>query len=533
MDHFEQEQGLSNMEHLIIRGGTVIDGTGKPGFRADVEVRDGIMTAVGAVSEEPGTHVLDAEGLVVAPGFIDAHAHSDTAFLMDSSGASKLYQGITTEISGNCGSSPFPAPENGSGTDPWRCASFTDFLRKFENEGCRMAVNQAMLVGHGSLRESVIGASDRSPTAEELEEMKHLLRRDLAAGAWGLSLGLEYAPGCFANREELAALARVVREKNGIVTCHMRSEGLRIEEAVRELLYVGENSGAHVHISHLKLDHYRVHGQAPAVWNLLETARRNGINITADMYPYTASCTKLTIRCPRWSQDGGDEAVLEFLNGPRRREVIEGIRAHYFNAERADTCLFSDDGGLWPEIVGKTLRTVAEELLGTEDYAEAAAEILQRTKAGVSCIFFVMNEQDMLYFLSRDVNIGSDGMALSCDPARVRVKPHPRTYGAMAEFFRLVREKRFCTLEEAVFRVTGKTADRFGIRDRGRLAVGKQADITVFDPEGIAPRATYLNPVQPATGVRHVIIGGSVALENGIQTEARPGRFLRSCRIDG
>ena len=521
-----RNRGRAKMEHLIIRGGTVIDGTGNPGFRADVEIRDGIITGVGDIAGGAGAQVLDAEGLVVAPGFIDAHAHSDTAFLMDSSGASKLYQGITTEISGNCGSSPFPAPENDPGTDSWRCVSFTDFLRKFENDDCRMAVNQAMLVGHGSLRESVIGSSDRSPTSEELEKMKNLLRRDLAAGAWGLSLGLEYAPGCFANREELAALAGVVREKNGIVTCHMRSEGLRIEEAIRELLYVGKVSGAHVHISHLKLDNYRVHGQAPAVWNLLETARRDGIRVTADMYPYTASCTKLTIRCPRWSVDGGDEAVLEHLKGPRRREVIEGIRTHYDCAERAETCLFSDDGGLWPEIVGKTLRAVAEELLGTEDYAEAAAEILLRTKAGVSCIFFVMNEQDMLYFLSRDVNIGSDGMALSCDPAKVRVKPHPRTYGAIAEFFRLVREKRICTLEEAVYRVTGKTADRFGIRDRGRLAVGKQADITVFDPERIAPRATYLNPVQPAAGVRHVVIGGNPALENGTQTEARAGRFL-------
>ena len=515
------------MTHLVIRGGTVMDGTGKPGYRGDVEVRDGIITAVGEIPAVSGAEVLDAEGLAVAPGFIDAHAHSDTAFLADSSGASKLFQGITTEISGNCGFSPFPAPPGQGDAGPRRCASFADFLQKFEACGCEMAVNQAMLVGHGSLRETVVGPADRPAAASELEAMQALLRRDLEAGAWGLSLGLEYAPGCFADREELAALARVVGEYGGTVTCHLRSEGLRIEEAIRELLYVGRVSGAHVHVSHLKLDNYQVHGRAPAVWGLIKGARREGIRVTADVYPYTASCTKLTIRCPRWSLDGGEEALLAFLRGPRRREVVEGIRTHYFNAERAETCLFSDDGGRWPEIVGKTLRAVAEELLGTHDYAEAAAQVLERTGAAASCIFFVMSEADMLYFLSRDVNIGSDGEALSGDPAKVRGKPHPPVYGAVAEFFRLAREKGLCTPEQAVHRVTGAAADRFGLPDRGRLAPGMRADITVFDPETIAPRATYLDPVRLAAGVRHVIVGGTVALKNGIQTEARPGRFLR------
>ena len=518
------------MEHLIIRGGTVLDGTGRPARRADVEVRDGIITAVGDIAAAASARVLDASGLAVAPGFIDAHAHSDTSFLADSSGASKLYQGITTEISGNCGFSPFPARENGP--DLRRCVSFADFLEQFERRGYTMAVNQAMLAGHGALRECVVGAADRPASEEEQKEMERLLRRDLAAGARGLSLGLEYAPGCYAGREELAGLARVVREYDGIVTCHMRSEGLQIEDAIRELLYVGQVSGAHVHVSHLKLDNYRVHGRAPEVWSLLENAQREGIRVTADMYPYTASSTTLTIRCPRWSLDGGEEALLELLKGPRRREVTEGIRAHYFNAERAETCVFSDDGGTWPGIVGKTLRAVAEDMLGTTDYAEAAADILLRTRARASCVFFVMDGKDMLYFLSRDVNIGTDGRALSGDPAKVRTKPHPRVYGAVAEFFRLARENGICSPEEAVYRVTGKTAECFGLRDRGILAPGMQADITVFDPDTIAPRATYAEPVRTAEGVRHVVIGGTVALEDGEQTPARPGRFLLKQHIN-
>ena len=514
------------MYDLMIRGGLVMDGTGGAAFRADIGIRDGIIAEIGQLSGTASAKTLDAEGLVAAPGFIDAHAHSDTAFLQDSSGASKLYQGVTTEISGNCGDSPFPRPDR---PDPEnrRYASFSDFLHRFETEGRRMAVNQTMLVGHGTLRESVMGAEDRKATGAELERMQQLLRQELESGAWGLSLGLEYAPGCFADQEELTALARVVKEHRGIVTCHLRSEGLQIREAIRELTEAGRISGAAVHVSHLKLDNDRVHGRGPEVWALLEEARRNGVRVSADVYPYTASSTTLTIRCPKWSLDGGDEALLRFLRGPRRQEIIEGIRTHYYSAERAETCLFSDDGGLWPGIVGKTLRTVAEEMLGTRDYALAAAEVLERTRAKAWCIFFVMSEADMLYFLSRDVSIGSDGWALPGDPARIRTKPHPRSYGATAEFFRLVREKGFCTTAEAVRRVTGGTAARFGLTDRGILAPGKAADVTVFDPLTIAPRATWLEPVRLATGVEHVIIRGETVLENGKQTEERPGRFLK------
>ena len=342
-----------------------------------------------------------------------------------------------------------------------------------------------------------------------------------------MSLGLEYSPGFFADEAELSQLAAVVAKYNGFVPCHMRSEGLKIDEAIDELLNVGRISGAHVHISHLKVDNFRVHGRAPEIWTKIENARASGVNVTADMYPFLASCTGLTIRCPKWSQDGGDAAVVAHLKGPRRSEVVEGIRMHYFNAERAETCLCNDDAGYWPEIVGKTLRYVAEEYLHTTDYAEAAAEVLVRTEGKAGCIFFVMNEKDMLYFLSKDVGIGSDGWALSGNPEKVTYKPHPRSYGTVTEFFRLAREHNICAIEEAVRRVTSKAADMLGMTDRGRIAEGNAADITVFDPKTIAPRSTYLEPVQLSQGVKHVVINGVVALENGIQTAARPGRFLR------
>ena len=516
------------MEDILIWGGTVVDGTGRPGYRADVAIRDGKISAIGSLQGMAAYKVLDARGLTVSPGFIDAHAHSDTSFIKDDSCASKLYQGITTEVTGQCGSSPFPAlPGRLDKADAWHCPSFEHFLKQVEDSGHQMAVNQAILVGHGSLRAGVIGYEDRPATEHELDQMKTLLRRDLKAGAWGMSLGLEYSPGFFADAHELKELGKVVKEFDGLIPCHMRNEGLHIHEAMEELLDVGRACGARVHVSHLKIDRYPVHGQAAQVWAHLEKARQEGVQVSADLYPYTASCTGLTIRCPKWSQEGGSRAVVDFLQGPRRQEVVEGIRTHYFNAQRAQTCLFSDDGGYWPQIVGKTLRQVAEEYLHTTDYAEAAAEVLIRTHGEAGCIFFVMSEADMLYFLSQDTGIGSDGWALAGDPQKLSYKPHPRSYGAVAEFFRLAREHHLCTLEEAVRRVTSKGADMIGLRDRGRLQVGLTADITVFDPQVIAPRATYLEPVQVAKGVAHVLVNGGVALENGVQTRLRNGRFLK------
>ena len=282
-----------------------------------------------------------------------------------------------------------------------------------------------------------------------------------------------------------------------------------------------------MNISHLKIDNFRVHGRAREVWQHIERLKNEGIRITADMYPYTASCTTLSIRCPKWSLSGGNEALLGFLRGPRRGEIVEGIRAHYFNAERAETCLFCDDGGLWPEITGRTLRFVAEELCSSRDYAAVAARVLEKTQARAKCVFFVMSESDMMYFLKCDTGIGSDGYALPLDESRLTDRPHPRSFGARAEFLRLAREHRLCSLEEAVRRVTSKPADIIGLKDRGRLKEGMCADICVFDPGLIAPRSTYESPCLPATGVRHVLVNGSVALRDGRQTAARCGSFLR------
>ena len=302
---------------IIIRGGTIIDGTGRPRFRGDVAIQEGKIAALGDLSHSRGRQELSAEGLIVAPGFIDAHAHSDTAFTRDDSGASKLYQGVTTEISGNCGDSPFPAAPGEK--DPWQLPSFSDFLDAFRERGCRMAVNQALLVGHGTLREAVIGEGNRAASPAEMAEMQRLLHRDLEAGAWGLSLGLEYAPGCFADQAELNALGQTVAEAGGIVTCHMRSEGLHIDSALAELAEIGRSSGAHVHASHLKLDNYTVHGRASQVWDFIERVNREGIQFTADTYPISgrAPFRDEFVTCGGIPLSSLNPQTLESRNRPR------------------------------------------------------------------------------------------------------------------------------------------------------------------------------------------------------------------------
>ncbi|MBQ3111323.1 MAG: amidohydrolase family protein [Firmicutes bacterium] len=524
------------MQDIIIRGGTVVDGSGAPAYVADVAVKDGRISAIGDLGDLCAEEEVDAAGLIVAPGFIDMHAHSDFSYRYDDSGASRIYQGITTEVVGNCGETPFPAQPQflaeaalGHNTTlEWYAPSFAAFAQKFADGKQRIATNMALMVGHCSLRAGVMGFADRPATAAELMQMQQLLQQDLADGAFGLSLGMEYAPGFFAEADELQALGAVVQAHGGMVTCHLRNEGLHLIEAIDELLAVGESSGVPVHISHLKIDNVLAHGSAKEVWEHIEEAQRRGIKVSADMYPYIASSTTLSIRCPKWSLDGGDAALLQHLQGPRRAEVVEGIRKHYFNAKRAEACLFVDDhNGLWPEIVGKTLREVAETLLDTTDYAEAAAEVLLRTKAMANCVFFVMSEADMLHFLKQDICIGSDGYAYAADAALVPGRPHPRSYGAFAEFFRLSQDKQLCSIEEAVRRMSGKNAALAGIKDRGLLKVGLVADIAVFSAADFASEATYLQPLHPARGMRQVIINGRFALKDGVQTAHRGGIILK------
>lgn len=521
------------MFDYIFKNGLIADGTGAELYAGDVAVKDGKIAEVGTLSDSACAQVFDCTGLVVAPGFIDAHSHGDISFLQDDRCEAKIFQGITTEVTGNCGESPFPCiSERASHISAENLPlknyeSFSDFLKNTAESGRKMAVNQAILDGHGSLRDGVLGSADRKVSPEELRTMCELLERDMQAGAWGLSLGLEYSPGFFGDIDEFAPLGAVVKKYDGIITCHMRSEGLEIEKAIDELIEINKRTGVHVHISHLKNDCKARHGIAADIWKKICDARSAGIDIDCDMYPYTASATTFVIRCPQWALDGGDAAVLDVLAGPRRDEVIEHIRRRYPDGAEAEKALITDTHGFWTEVEGLTLRQLADDILHM-DYAEALAELIIRTKAKADGAFFVMDEKDVDYNLHREeIMIGTDGRGFSYERSEINGIPHPRVYGALPEFLGIARDRGICSTADAVKRITSLPAACFGIKDRGLLKPGMAADITVFNAETVTGGATYLNPFTKPTGIVHVMVNGEPAIIDGTQTENRTGLFLK------
>lgn len=525
------------MQDIIISGGLIADGSGAEPYPGGVAVRDGLITRVGDVSGLHARQTLDAAGLVIAPGFIDAHCHSDVSFIMDKRSQSRIFQGVTTEVCGQCGDSYFPClPEKRElissraelpREEEWAAESFEAFRSHVIRRGIQMSTNLCQLVGHGALRSGVMGKADRAPDASELYTMCRLLERDLAGGAWGLSLGLEYSPGCFSGTDELAALACVVKRHGGIVTVHMRDEGQAIFDAVGEVIEIGRRSGARMHISHLKIDRPVNWGRAREVWELIESARREGIALTADVYPYTASCTGITNRCPKWAIEGGVQSAARFLRSERRGEILAHLAGRFPDAEWARRCLISNTYSRFPEAEGKTLLELSEML--RVSYAEAAAELIERTDGLADCIFFSIDERDLDYFIRRDVCIGSDGKGYPLDPALVgSEKPHPRYYGAIVRFLRLAREQSLCPVGKAVRRVTADAADMLGLADRGRLVPGLAADITVFDAAGVSDKATYLDPFRRPDGIVHVVVNGHTALCGGVETQACAGEYILS-----
>ena len=523
------------MQDILIKNGIIMDGTGRKGYPGGIAAKDGLLTAVGDVEGVEAATVIDAKGRAIAPGFIDAHCHSDTTFLRDDRCEAKIYQGVTTEVCGMCGDSPYPClPEHKHNLDTrkswpqyddWSALSFADFLARVKKENKVMATNLCQLIGHGAVRAGVMDYEGRVPSRAELDVMLRELDEELTTGAWGFSLGLEYTPGCFAKPEELAAFGEVVARHDALLTAHMRSEGRQEVEAINEVLDVGRRTGCRVHISHLKIDYAPKWGQAPAIWKVIEDAQKEGVRVSADMYPYSASCTTLTTRCPRWAVEGGNAMAAQHLQGPRRAEVMAELKNRLSEKYWADRCLITSTATTWPEIEGKYLTEVAEEL-GMK-YEDAAAEVIVRTNGKAVCIFFTMDDKDTLYFLGKDIGICSDGYGLPYDPALLFGNhPHPRSYGAFTRFLRLNREHGFGTTEDAVRRLTSKAADMLHLTDRGRLVPGLAADVTVFDPAIVADKATWLEPWQKPVGIDHVLVNGEVALLNGEQTASRAGRFL-------
>jgi N-acyl-D-amino-acid deacylase len=520
----------------VIAGGCVVDGTGAAPGVCDVYVADGLITELRPSGDvHRGWEVVDAAGLTVAPGFIDVHSHADNAPFLESDDTSKILQGVTTEVVGNCGFSIAPvAPDRRDAL--WevlgrvipRCSfsgsSFSEFLQATDALG--YVTNYAPLVGHSVLRIAVMGSEKRRPTSKELAAMCALLEESLDAGAFGLSSGLIYAPGSFADTEELVRLAECLRP-NTLYTTHMRSEGDRLLEAVNEALEVGRRANVRVEISHHKAAGRRNWGKTRDSLRAISAARQSGLDVYQDVYPYTAGSTMLAATLPPEAHEGGEAAMLRRLEDPVALErfktemecenpSFESLvqMAGYENIVVAGTASGAFEG--------ESIREVAKRLdLGE---FEALVHVLRSEALRVTMVVFMMEESDVARVLADEHTvIGSDGL-----PPGFGGKPHPRTYGTFPRIVaRYVRENRLLSLEEAVYRMTALPARIFRIADRGAIVRGRVADLVAFDADRISDDFDYRDPVRPPKGIRWVMQGGNVVVKDGSYLGKRRGIRLR------
>ena len=473
---------------LLLINGTVVDGSGGPSRTASVRIRGDRIVEVGpTLTPSAGEQVIDVAGLVVAPGFIDIHSHADRGIEERAGAESQVMQGITTAVVGQDGGSSMPV---------------SDFFERVES--ARPAINYAASVGHGTVRSIVMGADfKRAATPAEIETMKALVDRGMRDGAVGLSSGLEYDPGFYAKPEELLELARVAARHGGFYSSHVRDEENGVFDAWREAIDVGRKAGLPVQISHIKLASRPVWGKAAAALEVLDDARREGLDVTADWYPYTYWQSSMYVLIPDrdFENRGKWETGLEEIGGPAN-VLVTGYRPD-------------------PALNGKTVAQIAAEW--KKDAVTVIIEMIRAAGPNIGIIGTSMAEEDLALFAAHpQVLICSDGGL---------VGRHPRGYGAFPRVLgRFVREKGLLSLEQAIARMTSRTAARLGMPERGLVAPGKYADIVVFDAQSIIDRGTPQDPSLAPSGMRHVIVNGEMVLKDGASTNARPGRALRKTR---
>lgn len=521
---------------ILIVNGTVVDGTGAAGKPLDVGLSGERIRALADLQGQSARTVIDATGCIVAPGFVDIHSHGDTFTLACPRADSKVLDGVTTEVSGNCGASPFPLNQRmrdriSDSAQPlgiqvdWPDAD--GFFARQEAVGT--AINRAHLAGHGALRSFVIGRSAREPTAEELDLMRRELAVCLEQGALGLSSGLIYPPGCYATTHELIALCDVAAHYGVPYCTHIRSEGDAIESAVEEVAKVARATGVRVQLSHVKVSGRRNWGKIRWLKQKLSALRDEGVDLCGDRYPYIASSTDLDVVLPNWMLEGGPDAELERLATRETRDraaeqVLASIPdAEYWNEIRISSVTSAKNRPL----EGKSIAEVAA--LQHKSPIDTVFDLLIEEKRRVAVIIFCMCEENLREVLSWPfVMIGSDCAARADHGPTSKGKPHPRAFGTFARTLgRYVREEKVLRLEEALFKMTGQPANHFGLQERGCLKPGYFADVTIFHPEHISDQATYDNPQQYSKGIKYVLVNGKLVVAGGRHTGALPGHVLR------
>ncbi len=496
---------------ILITGGRIVDGGGNPWFVGDVGIVGDTVVYVGPPTRKVGKKTLSAQGLIVAPGFIDTHSHGRRGIFEVPTAENQIRQGVTTIIEGPDGSSPYP---------------IKPFLDRFSKVPA--TTNFGLMLGQGTVREQVIGLKDRKATPEEITRMEGMVRQSMRDGAFGLSTGLFYLPGAFTPTEEVAALAKVAGEMGGVYTSHMRSEAAAIVDAVKETIRIGELAGIPVQVTHHKVIGRANWGLSKETVRLVEEARARGLDVTIDQYPYTASSTGLAALFPKWALESGQKAFLERASAPQQRQRMR--------AEIA-TAIETDRGAGDPKnvvmascaadrtLAGKTLADITRAKGREVNFANAAETAIElQEKGGCSCVYHAIAEEDIERIMKYPFTmVASDGGI----PFFGVDVPHPRSYGTFARVLgRYVRERNVITLEDAIRRMTSLPAGRFRIMDRGLLRPGMKADVAVFDAARVIDKADFANPHQYAEGFVHVLVNGVPVLEGAKMLEARPGRAL-------
>ena len=527
---------------LVVRGGTIYDGSGKAGYAGDVAVSGDRIAYVGPEAPGKGKVEIDASGRAVAPGFINMLSWSNESLLIDGRGQGELRQGVTLEVMGE-GDSMGPltpamkdelVAQQGDLKYPVEWTTLGEYLELLERKG--ISLNVASHVGAATARMNLLGSEDVDPTPEQLAAMQEVVRKAMEEGALGVGSSLIYVPGTFAETDELVALAATAARCGGIYATHMRSEGGKFLEAVDETIEISRRSGAPAEIYHLKAAGRANWPKMDEAIARIEAARKQGLRITADMYSYPAGSTGLDAAMPPWVQEGGNAAWFARLRDPAvRKRVAAEMRSEHTDWEN----LMRMAGG--PEqvlivvlhnpalkpLIGKTLAEIAKER--GVDAETAAMDLVAEDESRVGAIYFLMSEEEVARKVALPfMSFGSDGAAVSAEGVFLNSNLHPRGYGNFARVLgRYVRDEKRTTLEDAIRRMTAHPAAVLGLQDRGSLAAGHYADIVVFDPATIRDHATYVDPHRYATGVSHVIVNGAIALADGEPTEARPGRFVR------
>ena len=531
------------MYDIIIKNGKIVDGTGNPWFCGDIGIKDGKILKVGRLNSADSERLIDAKNCIISPGFIDMHSHSDLAPFINPYMESKVRQGVTTEVVGNCGFSAAPLNdflrEELQKTSPmlreanvkldW--TSMAEYMESVEKNG--VSLNIAPLVGHGTIRAFVLGYEKRKPTETELEEMKQVLAQAMKDGAFGMSTGLIYPPSCYADTEEIIELCKVVASYGGFYASHIRGEEHQLLTSVREAIEIGEKAKFSVEISHHKASGKANWGKVKESLKIMEEARNRGIDVTCDVYPYTAGSFGLDSLLPPHAHEEGVEKLIEKLKNPEfRQKLKDEMKKGTDNWRSAAEVLGWDNIMIayckgHPEYEGKTISEIVKEK--NIDPFDFVFNLIIEETASVSVVLFSMSEEDMKTVLKSSFSmVGSDSSARATYGILSAGKPHPRAYGTFPRVLgRYVREEKILTFQEAIRKMTSFPAQKLGLKDRGLIREGMWADIAIFNPEKIIDKATFTNPHQYPEGIEYVIVNGKIVIEKGKHTKEKPGKILR------